>query len=32
MLRKNYSTKNFEEWMSSVGSRITEKLAEVTVN
>ena len=25
-------TKNFEEWMSSVGSRITEKLAEVTVN
>jgi len=25
-------TKHFEEWMSSVGSRITEKLAEVTVN
>jgi hypothetical protein len=25
-------TKYFEEWMSSVGSRITEKLAEVTVN
>ena len=25
-------TTHFEEWMSSVGSRITEKLAEVTVN